>query len=133
MAGDRLIKNAVLERDGNEIDWTEEINPFRDIPQTAGVQIDEVMRTRLLYLKKGEEETVFGGLSSLGLAPRRLFTRDLEFDFGWWMVQTHPQDIITKRIRVPDCGQYNVNGKRLKIKRNGILWLEKGAKLIVRK
>ena len=134
MAGDRLVKNSVLERDGEEIEWTEEVNPFRDIPQTAGVQIDEVMRTRLLYLKDADEiENVFGGLHSLGLAPRRMYTRDLEFDLGWWMVQTHPQSVVTQRVRVPRHGQYVVENERLKIRRNGIIWLERGAKIIVRR
>lgn len=135
MAGDRVVKQSVLERDGEEISWTEEINPFRDIPQTAGVQIDEVMRTRLLMFKDGEQDgdKVFGGLQSLGLAPRRMYTRDLEFINGWWMVQTHPQRIVDNRVRVPDHGQYLVDGGRLSIKKNGIIWLERGAKLTVRK
>ena len=133
MAGDRLVKMPVLERDGEEISWTEEINPYRDIPQTGGIQIDEVLRTRILKMDDGEEETLFAGLQSIGLGPRRIYTRDMEFDFGWWLLQTHPQDIVDKRVRVPVNGQYLIDGGKLTVNKNGAIWLEKGAKIIVRK
>lgn len=134
MGEPKLIKVNISERDGQELEFTEEISPYNDMLQSAGIQIDPILRTRIISATVGEDiEDRFGGLQSVGIMPKRLYTRDLEFENGWWMIQTHCQDFIHNRVRVPTDGQYPIEGGKLKIKKGGALWLERGAKLIVRK
>lgn len=131
MAGTRVVKVAVLERDSEEISWTEEINVFKDILQSGGIQIDEINETRIIHLDDDEQFAMPSGIKSLGLSDKRLYTKDGFADDDWWMVQTHCQHTVRDKVRVPRSGQYFIQNKDLKIKSNGAIWLEKGAKLIV--